>query len=257
MMELISDYLHIRCCECDKQITISKNDLYPEVSFYDHGEDCMGIETIYELHHEIDCPQCGNDIEITITGNEYPEGAYNYDSAKISGAKFVETPSMGMVYYQDEFDIDEYAIEATGIRNLITQLSENRDMIYDISSREFEKVVAQLLQDNGFDTHLTQPTRDGGRDILAKKTGINGKPVVFYVECKRYSRTNKVSVDHVRALYGVQTADKVNKACLVTSSYFSPDAVKFAKDQNVMIDLIDGDALHDLIVRSAENYHRW
>ena len=69
-------------------------------------------------------------------------------------------------------------------------------------------------------------------------------------------------VDLVRALYGVQTADKVNKACLVTSSYFTRDAVAFAENQNVMIDLIDGDALHDMIVRSAEkyeqeNYRRW
>ena len=51
-------------------------------------------------------------------------------------------------------------------------------------------------------------------------------------------------------------------ACLVTSSYFTRDAVEFAENQNVMIDLIDGDALHDMIVRSAEkyeqkNYRRW
>ena len=248
--------------ECKRYSRTNKVSVDPDVSFFDHGENGMGIETIYEIRHELSCPQCGNNIEITITGNEYPEGAYDYDSAELSGAEFIETPSMGMVYYQDEFDVDEYAVEATGIRGLIAQLSENRDMIYDVTSREFEEIVEQVLQDDGFDTHLTQPTRDGGRDIIATKTGINGKPVVFYVECKRYSRTNKVSVDLVRALYGVQTADKVNKACLVTSSCFTRDAVAFAENQNVMIDLIDGDALHDMIVRSAEkyeqeNYRRW
>ena len=262
MMELIADSFDIRCCECGEQITIFKDDLDTDVSFYDHGENGMGVETIYEIRHELSCPKCGNNIEITITGNEYPEGAYDYDSAEISGAEFIETPSMGMVYYQDEFNVDEEAVEATGIRGLIAQLSENRDMIYDVSPREFEEIVEQVLQDEGFSTHLTQPTRDGGRDIIATKTGINGKPVVFYVECKRYSRTNKVSVDLVRALYGVQTADKVNKACLVTSSYFTRDAVAFAENQNFMIDLIDGDALHDMIVKSAEkyeqeNYRRW
>ena len=54
----------------------------------------------------------------------------------------------------------------------------------------------------------------------------------------------------------------LKKVCLVTSSYFTRDAVTFAEDQNVMIDLIDGDALHDMIIRSAEkygqgNYRRW
>ena len=142
MMELIADSFDIRCCECGEQITIFKDDLDTDVSFYDHGENGMGVETIYEIRHELSCPKCGNNIEITITGNEYPEGAYDYDSAEISGAEFIQTPSMGMVYYQDEFDVDEKAVEATGIRGLIAQLSENRDMIYDVSPREFEKIVA-------------------------------------------------------------------------------------------------------------------
>lgn len=103
MMELIADSFDIRCCECGEQITIFKDDLDTDVSFYDHGENGMGVETIYEICHELRCPKCGNNIEITITGNEYPEGAYDYDSAEISGAEFIETPSMGMVYYQDEF----------------------------------------------------------------------------------------------------------------------------------------------------------
>lgn len=253
MMDLTMESFNVRCCECGERITIFKSDLDIEESCYDHGDNCMGIEIIYEIQHEISCPKCGNDIEITLTGNEYPEGAYNDDEATISGAEFIERPSMG-ICYQDEFDTDEYAVEATGIRELIAQILADRDLIYDVTPREFEEIVEQVLRDEDFDTHLTQSTRDGGRDIIATKTGINGKPVVFYVECKRYSRENKVSVDLVRALYGVQTSDKVNKACLVTSSYFTRDAVDFANKQNVMIDLVDGDALHNMIVRSAEQY---
>lgn len=90
MMELIADSFDIRCCQCGEQITIFKDDLDTDVSFYDHGENGMGVETIYEIRHEFNCPQCGNNIEITITGNEYPEGAYDYDSAEISGAEFIE-----------------------------------------------------------------------------------------------------------------------------------------------------------------------
>lgn len=256
MMELTTDSFDIRCHECGEIITIFAEDLDVEVSSYDHGENGMGDEAIYDIRHDIECPECGNKIEISITGNEYPVGAYDYDSAKIGGADFIDVPSMGISYYADEFDVDQYAVEATGIRSLITRLSEDRNLIYRVSPREFEEIVEQVLRDDGFDTHLTQPTKDGGRDIIATKTGINGKPVVFYVECKRYARTNKVSVDLVRALYGVQTANKINKACLVTSSFFTRDAVAFAEDQNVMIDLVDGDALHNMIVRSTEKYRR-
>ena len=256
MMDLISVSFDIRCHQCNEVITIFKDDLDIEVSFYDHGENGMGTETIYEIQHELNCPECDNIIEITITGNEYPLGAYDYDSAEISGAEFINIPSMDMVYYRDEFDIDDLAVEATGIRSLIDLISQNRDLIYDISPRDFEIIVEQILQDDGFETHLTKATRDGGRDIIATKTGINGRPVVFYVECKRYSRKNKVNVSLVRALYGVQTADKINKACLITSSSFTRDAVAFAEEQNHLIDLIDGDALHAMIVKSAEQHRQ-
>lgn len=256
MVELATESFDICCHNCGEITTIFKDDLDIDVSFYDHGENGMGDETIYDIHHEIECPVCNHKIEITITGSEYPEGAYDYDNAEISGADFVEAPSMGMVYYRDEFDTDEYAVAATGIQKLILQISQNRELIYNVTSREFEEIVEQLLRDDGFDTHLTKETRDGGRDIVATKTGINGKPVVFFVECKRYSRKNKVDVGIVRQLYGVQTAERVNKACLITSSLFTRDAVDFAEKQNVMIDLVDGDALHSMIVRSAEKY-RW
>ncbi len=256
MMELTADSFTICCQECGKLITIYKDDLDVEVSFYDHGENGMGDETIYEIRHEMECPECGNRIKIAITGNEYPEGAYDYDNAEIFGAEFIKMPSMGMVYYRDEFDIDDYAVKATGIQQLIIRISENQDLIYEVSPREFEEIVEQILKDDGFETRLTKATRDGGRDIIATKTGINGKPVVFFVECKRYSRKNKVDVGIVRELYGVQTSEKVNKACLVTSSLFTRDAITFAEKQNVMIDLVDGDALHAMITRSAKKFER-
>lgn len=256
MMELLTESFDICCHRCGCIITVYKDELDVDVSSVDHGENGMGDEIIYEIQHEIECLECGNRIEIAIVGNEYPVGAYDFDDAKIYGAEFMDVPSMGMVYYQDEFDIEQRAVELTGIRRLIVRISEDRELMYKVSSREFEQIVEQVLQDDGFETRLTQPTRDGGRDIIATKAGINGRPVVFYVECKRYARTNKVSVELVRALYGVQTADRINKACLVTSSHFTSDAINFAQSQNVMIDLVDGDALHNMIIRSAETYNR-
>ena len=71
MMGLTIESFNIRCCECGKRITIFKSDLDIEVSYYAHGDNYMGIEIIYEIQHEISCPKCGNDIEITFTGNEF------------------------------------------------------------------------------------------------------------------------------------------------------------------------------------------
>lgn len=57
-------------------------------------------------------------------------------------------------------------------------IAQNRELIYDISPREFEAVIERVLQDEGFETKLTQQTRDGGRDIIATKYEM-GKPVVY------------------------------------------------------------------------------
>ena len=72
MMDLTMESFNVRCCECGKRITIFKSDLDIEESCYDHGDNCMGIEIIYEIQHEISCPKCGNDIEIFDSGRTPP-----------------------------------------------------------------------------------------------------------------------------------------------------------------------------------------
>lgn len=52
-----------------------------------------------------------------------------------------------------------------------------------------------------------------------------GNPFIVYVECKKYGFENKVSVDVVRELYGVQISDRVNTGMIVTTSAFSNDAI--------------------------------
>lgn len=124
---------------------------------------------------------------------------------------------------------------------------------YDISPREFEAVIERVLQDEGFETKLTQQTRDGGRDIIATKYEM-GKPVVFYIECKRYGRQNSVGVNIVRSLYGVQSADQINKAILVTTGHVTRGARRFVDGQNTMMSVIDIEEIHELIQRSARKY---
>lgn len=137
---------------------------------------------------------------------------------------------MGIIYYAEDFDLSVAELEYAKIHALILQISEDKDLLYTVTSREFEKIVERVFNDSGFETVLTPATRDGGKDIIATKY-VMGKPVVFYVECKKYGREEKVGVAAVRSLYGVQTDDKVNKAVLVTTSRFTSGARAFAERQ--------------------------
>ena len=112
--------------------------------------------------------------------------------------------------------------------------------------------MEEVFKRQGFQTRLTPQTRDGGKDIIVTKS-ILGRPVMFLIECKRYNEMNKIGVDIVRALYGVQTAERANKAIIVTSSYFTEDAQRFVEQQKTMIDLFDIDDLIRLMENSIQD----
>lgn len=125
----------------------------------------------------------------------------------------------------------------------------DKRFVYQLTPREFEEVVEEVFKRQGFQTHLIPQTRDGGKDIIATKS-ILGRLVMFSIECKRYNEMNKIGVDIVRALYGVQTAEMANKAIIVMSSYFTQ---RFAEQQKTLIDLFDIDDLIRLMENSIQN----
>lgn len=252
MMELLKD-VFIRCGRCGKVTGIHKEDFDFESYVYDHGENRMGEEIEYRHDGYIECDHCGNEISFRISGYEYPVGAFNYEDCEIEGGRFQEEPHMGVIYSQDDFDPEDAYPEYSRIQQLIMDIAQDRELIYDISSREFEEVIESLFQDEGFETKLTQPTRDGGRDIIATKYEM-GKPIVFYIECKRYGRKNSAGVSIVRSLFGVQSSDRINKSILVTTGHVTRDARRFIDDQNTMMSVIDADEIHELIQRSARKY---
>ncbi|MDE1237172.1 restriction endonuclease [Vibrio aestuarianus] len=118
-----------------------------------------------------------------------------------------------------------------GIANLILRAENNPELIDNISPREFENFVAELFRQQGFKVEVTQRTRDGGRDIIAIRSELDLN-VKYIIECKKYCHTNKVGVELVRQLYGVQQAESANKSVLVTTSSFTQGAIDFANQHN-------------------------
>lgn len=109
---------------------------------------------------------------------------------------------------------------------LLEAIQENPDLMYRISPREFELLVAELLYREGYEVEVTPATKDGGVDIFAVRSDSLGR-VLFLVECKRYARKNPVQVDVVRSLYGNVVAKRASAGVLVTSSTFTRGAKSF------------------------------
>lgn len=121
---------------------------------------------------------------------------------------------------------------------LIDSLKRQPSGIFNLTSREFEKLLSDLLQDMGWEVELTKQTRDGGSDILAYLNTDVGR-LLCLVEAKHYREDRKIGVDLVRTLYGTLCDAQANSAMLVTSSSFTVDAKEFQQRHKYQLSLRD------------------
>ena len=125
---------------------------------------------------------------------------------------------------------------------LIRYLSKHPELLYELDSRKFEELVAELFRDMGFSVEVTPRTRDGGRDIQALRSNELGKSL-YLIECKRYARTRKVGIEPVRGLYGVIQSERATMGIIATTSSFTSDAIDFATPLQYQLSLRDFEAL--------------
>lgn len=156
--------------------------------------------------------------------------------------------------FSARFELDEQGASDSIIqivsfvdRALIERLQQYPDDLRVIDRRRFEQLVAELFSGFGYEVELTQRTRDGGKDIIAIKR--NEVDVRFLIECKRPDPDNPVSVSTVRELYGVKVDDGASKAILATTTYFSPDAKRFAEKHRWELELKDFEAIKGWIAK--------
>jgi restriction system protein len=92
----------------------------------------------------------------------------------------------------------------------------------------------------GFDTELTAPRKDGGRDVIANREEA-GRRLQIRIECKFYLE-EPVGLGIVQRLLGVVSGEKVNKGVVATTSRFTRPAKDFAMN-NPRLELLSGDQL--------------
>lgn len=209
----------------------------------------MGEEVEYVFSGECQCDHCRNRMTYRISGYEYAVGAYNYQSHEEAGCHFVWETSVEIGYY--DFDLSMYAENEMAdkidyIEGMIDGMLMDPRAAYTMRPDEFEDVVANIFARNGFNVQVTQKSHDGGKDIIATYD-MGGFPCVLYIECKKYDKKRPVGVKIVREVFGTLTADRINKAIIVSTSFFSREAREFAGDQNSMIELVDLDDLLRMI----------
>lgn len=91
--------------------------------------------------------------------------------------------------------------------------------------RKFEEFIAGAYELAGYDVVLTSQSGDGGRDLIASKSGYGA--IRFLEQLKAYKPGHLVTHDDVRAILGVLSSDPNASKCLITTtSDFQPNIRK-------------------------------
>ena len=122
---------------------------------------------------------------------------------------------------RDGFDIVH--IEPISLE-IIDHLARHSEDLYRVSGRFFEKLLAQLLHERGWEVELTPIVADGGIDIVAIRKGGDIAQMML-VQAKRYARYRKVGIAAVRELLHVVDDKKATAGMLVTTSGFTKPAL--------------------------------
>jgi HJR/Mrr/RecB family endonuclease len=133
--------------------------------------------------------------------------------------------------------------------SVLKMLKRQPSDIFRLTPREFEILVMELLKEKGMDVILTPPSRDGGKDIIAAIDTSLGKHLCL-VETKLYRLDRPVGVGVIRGLYGVVADADASSGSLITTSYFTDPAIKFAKQHPNRLFLHDFEILKQWITEA-------
>lgn len=146
----------------------------------------------------------------TINPKEY----FRNQKARISKKMVDLIPVEPLINKIENQNIEHYSIE---------------NINYNLDGFEFEKLSKDLLLANGFDNvTVTQASGDYGADVIAYKDDIK-----YAVQCKKFS--SKVGLKAVQEVIASKSIYKCHVAVVLTNNYFTPSAIKLAKENNVLL----------------------
>lgn len=110
--------------------------------------------------------------------------------------------------------------------------SQNYADIDSMTGEQFERYIAQRLRATGYSSvQLTPSSGDYGVDIVA--IDQNGNKCA--IQCKRYAKN--VGVKAVQEVFAGASHYGCTRKIVVTSAYFTPNAIKLANE--IGVELID------------------
>jgi Restriction endonuclease len=126
-------------------------------------------------------------------------------------------------------------------QSLASRIANGSRELDELHWKEFEDLMAELLERSGWFITPMGYTKDGGVDIIAARTVEPGVPIEMLVQCKRYKKTHRVGVEIVKQLWATKWEKAAHQAMIAATSSFTQGARTKAKIWKM--DLQDHDAI--------------
>lgn len=139
--------------------------------------------------------------------------------------------------------------------SVLQKLLGRHVQIDDLNWREFERLISELLERDGYEVELMRGTKDGGVDVVAvKDMGEAGFFKTLWQAKKNYLK-NKVGLSVIRELADTRNEFKASKGIIVTSTYLTRDALARIQRDKYILGKVDRDDLNEWIQRTLFRYN--
>lgn len=158
----------------------------------------------------------------------------------------------------DEDDPARIALDYSVVEfndQVIEHLAREPELMYELSPRRFEELVAELYSRAGFEVELTPASGDQGVDVYAVRRDGFGSTLVV-VQAKRYKPELKIEAKVVRELLGTVDLTSASAGVLITTSSFQPGAEALADKFEYRLSLRDYARLQTMLRVSAARPRR-
>ena len=100
-------------------------------------------------------------------------------------------------------------------------IARDKTSLRFIEWRRLEEIIAHILSRLGFEVILTQPSKDGGKDVVAK-CQLKGRTLRYFIEIKHWRSGKRVSEDCVYDFLEINTTEQTEGGLFVSTSGFTP-----------------------------------
>ncbi len=171
----------------------------------------------------VQCPECRKEMDELIARNEARAVAQAAEREAMSVARrALAIEEAATRRLEDEMCRQEHEEQM--------RLSRRIEHLRQMDPYEFELFVVEIFRLHGWEGRATPRSNDLGVDARMRK----GEATAL-IQCKRYGDGSPVGRPAVQALCGQVGKEKASVGYVVTTSYFSEQAIRWAHDQKIQL----------------------